>query len=104
MKNIDELRSFTNICEVCKNFAEVCCSCDDSLKFCSKDYLLVHKAANKDHEAIKLFTNTQEVNNLIDLEKLLNETKGNPKKSLKKLEEIKKKIQSTFNLFLEGHC
>ena len=104
MKNIDELRSFTNICEVCKNFAEVCCSCDDSLKFCSKDYLLVHKEANKDHEAINLFTNTQEVNNLIDLEKLLNETKGNPKKSLKKLEEIKKKIQSTFNLFLEGHC
>ena len=43
-----------SICKVCKNSAEVCCSCDHSLKFCYKDYFKVHKRTRGTHEPIDL--------------------------------------------------
>ena len=46
-----------DICLECKNLAEVSCSCDNSLRFCSKDYLFIHKPTKGVHEPIELLIN-----------------------------------------------
>ena len=65
-----------NICTVCKNLAEV--SCDNEVRSCYN------------HE-------------IIHNEELLEEKKLQSFKFSKNLAEIKKQLESNFNLLLEGH-
>ena len=55
-----------DICLECKNLAEVSCSCDNSLRFCSKDYLFIHKPTKGVHEPIELLINKE-----VDIESLV---------------------------------
>ena len=38
-----------DICIECKEFAKVCCSCDNALRFCLGCYLFVHKKKNQEN-------------------------------------------------------
>ena len=42
-----------NLCEICKNPSELCCSCDNMLRFCSNCYT-IHKILKGNHEPISL--------------------------------------------------
>ena len=42
-----------DICIECKQFAKVCCSCDNVLRFCFDCYLFVHKNTQGNHNPIK---------------------------------------------------
>ena len=43
-----------DICIECKQFAKVCCSCDNVLRFCFDCYLFVHKNTQGNHNPIKI--------------------------------------------------
>ena len=45
-----------NICETCNKSGEVYCVCDNSLRFCLKDNLFLHKPIERNHESIELST------------------------------------------------
>ena len=62
-----------NICDVCKKLAQVTCSCDNTVRFCNN------------HEKLLIKTNLESF------------------KFSKNLREIKKQLQTNFDLFLEGH-
>jgi WD domain, G-beta repeat. len=67
-----------NICTVCKKLAEVSCYCNNEIRSCYN------------HE-------------IIHNEELLQEKKLQSFKFSKNLAEIKKQLESNFNLLLEGH-
>ena len=67
-----------NICIVCKKSPELGCSCDNAIQSCYN------------HE-------------IIHNEELLQEKKLQSFKFSKNLAEIKKQLESNFNLLLEGH-
>ena len=43
-----------DICKLCKESSEVICSCDDSLRFCTKEYSSIHKLTKGDHVSFEL--------------------------------------------------
>ena len=67
-----------NICTVCKKLAEVSCSCNNEIR------------SYYNHE-------------IIHNEELIEEKKLQSFKFSKNLAEIKKQLQTNFNLLLEGH-
>ena len=54
-----------DICTECKKFAEFFCSCDNSLKFCSKCHLFVHKNTQGNHDPINSDKIRKEINSKI---------------------------------------
>ena len=110
-----------NICIVCQTLAEVGCSCDDSVRLCYKHFIEVHKSTKGTHESIelpikkpideKLFSessikthSTFNKETIIpDLNKLLNKKIQNSLNYSKNIQKMEKKIQSSLNLFIEGH-
>ena len=99
-----------NICLVCKKSADFSCTCDDSLKFCSKDYLLCHNENKRNHQPIDLETSRQEILLKNDCkiiennpEKVSNKFKYKSTKFPKNLQEIRRLLKFNFNLIIEGH-
>ena len=65
-----------DICEVCQKSAEITCSCDTSVRYCSKDYVFVHKLSRENHIPIELSKRRQEIyQKFISTIKTLNEVK-----------------------------
>ena len=99
-----------DICLVCKKSAEVSCTCDKSLRFCSKDYFFYRKEIKGDHHPIDLAwrSNSILLKNFTKMiinttEKRSNENNYNSIKFSKNVLELKSQLKSKFNLFLEGH-
>ena len=51
-----------DICTICKKLADFSCTCDNSLRFCSNDYDLIHINIEGHHQAIDLRKKRQEIN------------------------------------------
>ena len=50
------------ICEVCKNKAEVFCSCDASHQYCYQHFVKVHQKIKGEHNYIDIATRLGEIN------------------------------------------
>ena len=97
---------------ICECSADVFCTCDNSLKFCLKDYLSFHKETKGNHYSIGLLTKIKDhryekdckiFESSTELEKISNEKKYKSLKVSKNIKEIKRQLESNFNLFLEGN-
>ena len=87
-----------NICLVCKDSADVYCTCDSSLRFCCKDYLFYHKPTKGSHQPIDLINKSEEIlfkndsktiDSKIELKKIRNKLKIDSIKLSKNIQEIK---------------